>query len=220
MEVRVPSRGVLAVGLATYGLVGLVVALLLALVLGPLGSAGLDGLEAERTALVRLVGASSRTAETARLGLERADDGLAGTAEAAEETASFLVEMGAALDMMAAAMRVDILGAQPFAGAAEEVERAAERARLASEDLGRTAAAARLGAADLEQLGSDLAAVRTELEAVRSGLEAIEISSAAGEGVAGIRLLLVVLLGWLAVPAALSLWLGLRWWRHARERSG
>jgi hypothetical protein len=210
MEVRVPSRRAQAIALTAYGVVGLAVLVILAIVVLRSGTSALDALEAQQGAVVRLVEATDRMTATAEAGLQRASAGVARTADIADETAAFLGELAGSLDQMAGAMRFEIFGSQPLAGGAAGVERAAERARGAAEDLGVTATAARDGAADLEELTENLATVRDQLDSILSRLEAIDFDRLTA-GLAGLVTLLAVLLAWLAVPAVVSLWVGLRW---------
>jgi hypothetical protein len=65
-------------------------------------------------------------------------------------------------------------------------------------------------------LANDLAAMRTNIERVKSNLAGIDVGRW--------RWVTAAIIAWLAIPAILSLWLGLRWWqpavlRRARRRA-
>jgi hypothetical protein len=84
------------------------------------------------------------------------------------------------------------------------MDRVAAQSATVAADLEEAAGTVRLAAEDMAQLSVDLAAVRSDIDAIRARM--------AGPIDAGPwRLLLVATLLWIAIPAATSLWLGVRW---------
>jgi hypothetical protein len=113
-------------------------------------------------------------------------------------------ELAATMTSLSGSLRVSLLGSQPFAAAADDFDRTAERAAAVGADLALAAASVDLAADDIARLSSDLQDMRSELDGIRATVDD-RIESTAW------RLLLAAMLGWLAIPAAVSLALGLRW---------
>jgi len=207
------ARRRLGLGLAIHGAFGLVlVALAFLWIVGPLGGTdGPFGIDAQRARLVRVLSTTSTALGDAEVAVREAHRSLDSTGTAAGSAGGFMTELGGSLRELASALRVSILGSQPFARPADEFERVANRATALAADLDTTATSVRRGAGDLRTLADQLIAMRTELDATRAGLATpIEVN--------GWRVLASAVLVWLAVPAAFSLWLGLRWWRPAVPR--
>lgn len=195
--------GALLVGFGASGLV--LIGLALALVAGVLGDDdGPIGLEGQRQRLVGLLDASSTAMETAGAAAGDADDSLGSTATAARSTAGMMSELSTTLRELASSLRISILGSQPFAPAADDMERVATRAGTVAADLDSAARSVGLTAEDMTTLREDLFAMRRELDGIRTSL-------ARPIDTTGWRLLLGALLTWLAVPALASLALGARW---------
>jgi hypothetical protein len=193
--------------LTAYGAVGLLLlGLAMALVIGAFDDGrGPLGLEAQRRGLIELLDASNLALVDAEATARDADDGLSSTAAAARDGSRFVADLGLTLRNLAGSLRLSILGSQPFAGPADDFDRVAAQAAGVAADLEQAASSIALGSEDMRSLASDLAAMRGRIDRVRTNLAGID----AGRW----RWLAAAIVAWLAIPALLSLWLGLRWWQ-------
>lgn len=196
-------------GLAVYGAMSLgLILLLMILVVAPReGDDGLLGLDAQRRQLLSVIDASAtaiRDAETAARGV---DDTLVSTSSAAASAGTFMSGLATTMRELAASLRITIFGSQPFVGPADQFDQVAAQASRVAADLDLAAASIQLGAEDMVALADQLAAVRDEVVLVRARLE-----QPFDEG--PWRLVAVAILAWLVVPALVSLWVGVRWWRQ------
>jgi hypothetical protein len=177
----------IGMALTFYGLAGLaLLGFSIAFVLGAFdGGRGPLGLDATRRQLVELLDSSSQILAHAEVAARDADDSLAATGSAATSGSRFTADLGTTLRDLAASLRISILGSQPFSGPADGFDRVALEAAAVAVDFGRMRA----------QVNSARAGLADTLDAGRW------------------RLLGAAILAWLGVPALVSLWLGLRWWR-------
>jgi hypothetical protein len=212
-EDPIVGRHQVGMGLALYGALSLgLILILLFLVATPReGGDGPFGLEAQRRQLVRMMDASADAIGDAEVAARGVDGTLFSTGSAAASAGTFMTELATTLRGLAASLRISILGSQPFAGPADDFERVASQASRVALDLDLAATSARTGAADMVALADQLAAVRAEVRLMRGGFD-----EPFDEG--PWRLLAAVILAWLAVPAFVSLWVGLRWWRQGDPR--
>lgn len=208
-----PTRRRIGAALTAYGAIGIVLLGTAAILVAGLldGGRGPLGLEAERRQLIELLDATGRALRDAETATRDADDSLAATAVAAASGARFSADLGTTLRGLAASLRISILGNQPFAGAADDFDRVAGQASGVAADLDAAAASLRLGAEDMHVLADDLADMRAEVLRVRDGMkDLLQLDQW--------RFAAAAILAWLAVPAALSLVVGIRWWRPAMRR--
>ena len=205
-RVVVPTR-TLGAGLIVYGVVGLVLAAFLLLALGPLDLAGLGRIDTERQAVVELIAAGENTAADSRAAVERGASSVTAGAEAAEQSAEFTRQLASALRQLGDSLRVELFGSRPLESAAADVEEAAARADAAAVGLDRAATEARAGADGMTRLSSDLEAAAAQMTAVRAGLTGL---GGTGSTLAWLRIVLIGLVLWLAIPAAVCVWLGIR----------
>jgi hypothetical protein len=199
----------LGAGLAAHGALGLaLIAVLLANVAAPRdGGDGPFGLDAQRRQLLSIIDASADALGDAETAARRVDGTLLSTSSAAASAGTLMAELASTMRGLATSLRISIFGSQPFAGAADDFERVAAQAGRVAADLDLAAATVRLGASDMVVLADQLAAVRDEVRLLRGGLD-----EPLDEG--PWRLVAAAVLAWLSVPALLSMWLGLRWWRR------
>jgi hypothetical protein len=197
----------LATGLIVYGVVGLVLSAVLLAALGPGDLGGLGRIDAERQAVVDLLAGAETTALDSGAAVERAGSSIEAGADAADESAGFARQLASALRQLGAALRVDLFGSRPLEGAAGDIEGAADRADAAAAGLDRAASEARTGAAGMGSLAKDLTDASVELSAVREGLEGMGSLEAS---LTWLRVALIGLVLWLAVPALAAIWLGIR----------
>jgi hypothetical protein len=200
--------------LATFGAVGiLLVGTGFALVLGPVDPAqGPFGIEAQRRQLVAMLDQSGKAMDSAETAARDADGSLGQTATAAGSAATLMTDLARTMTSLASSLRISFLGTQPFAPAAADMDRVAAQAATVGTDLETAASSVRVAAEDMSALAAELGDMRTELTRIRTSLAGpVEIGPW--------RLLLIALLGWFAVPAAVSLWIGLHWLLPARART-
>ena len=196
---------------AAFGAAGLLLALILAIGLVRLVTTA-GSLAHEQDSLVQLTESSRAAALDGQAAAQRAEAGVAATADAAERAAGFVKELATALRETAASLRVDIFGSQPFAAAADRVASAADQADQTSTGLTEAANQARAGVTQLHAVTADLGRIADDMEGIGRGL-----SPGGGLDDASLAVLEIALLGllvWLAVPAACCLWLGWRLWRR------
>jgi hypothetical protein len=204
----------LGLALMLYGLIGLaILGAVLLFVVGPLGEPGGLGIDAGRDQVVRLLDASEDALADAELAARNADTGLVEAADAAGSAGGFMTELAGTMRELAASLRISIFGSQPFGPAADDFERVAASASNVATDLQTAATAVRLGGEDLSSLASELAAMQDEVVAMRTSVD-----TALAVDTSGWRLMAVVLVAWLAVPALVSLLVGYRLWRLSAVR--
>jgi hypothetical protein len=196
--------------LTAYGVIGLVLlGLTLAFVLGAFdGAGGPLGLEAQRSAMVQTLDATAVTLTDAEAAARDAGAALMSTSSAATDGSRFTADLGTTLRNLAASLRLTILGTQPFAGPADDMDRVAGQAGSVATDLEQAAASIGRGAVDMRSIAVDLAAMRARIDGMKTSLVAIDVGRW--------RWIAAAIVAWLAVPAAVSLWLGLRWWQPRR----
>ena len=202
------ARRRIGMALTFYGLAGLaLLGFSVAFVLGAFdGGRGPLGLDATRRQLVELLDSSSQILADTETAARDADGSLTAAGSAATSGSHFTADLGTTLHDLAASLRISILGSQPFAGPADGFDRVAGEASAVAADLDRAATSIGLGAGDMGSLAVDLGRMRAQVNSARAGLaDTLD----AGRW----RLLGAAILAWLAVPALVSLWLGLRWWR-------
>jgi hypothetical protein len=198
--------------LLAFGGIGLVLILataaLVAILLGQLDAAAssLSKGQAQLTAMLEPASSSLHDAATAA---GHAGASLSASEAAARDGATLTVQMAVAMDQMHALASVDILGARPFGAAAASFSELATRSRSLSASLTTTADSLAADTTDSAAVSADLDRLASQLDALRAGTEtAAPTDLDAGIGL--LRIVLLGLLGWLAVPAIASLWLGRR----------
>lgn len=211
------ARRRLGRALVAFGGIGLALLLatgiLVAITLGGIGDAA-TGLEQQRTELVAMLDPASTAIRDAANSAQRAGSSLGASAQAARDGASLTGELATSMDQMNALSTLDILGTRPFAGIGPSFSDLATRSRTLSASLTATADALVSNATDSATVGADLGQLADQLDGLRAsvGNPSPVATSAALDG---LRLLLLALLVWLALPAAASVWLGRRLLRPA-----
>jgi hypothetical protein len=212
--IRIPIRrgthGILGVGLIAYGLLGIgLISVALLFLGGRIAAAG--GTETGED-LNRTLQSSRDALREASAAVRGADTGLASAAVAAGSAGEMMGELSMSLRGLASALRISILGAQPFAGPAADFDRLADRASELGDDLEAVRASVSLAATDTSRLAQSIDRLELRMGDLQSSVDL-----ATADGFAAARLLLATLLLWLAVPAVISLWLGIRWSRPRRR---
>jgi hypothetical protein len=205
-------------GLVGFGIVGIVVTVILAVVwLGMLfAMQDLDErLEADREALAAALTSTSDLMDSTADAIESTTAAMGNVSVALDDAADLLGRLGQTTASLADALNVSILGQRPFAGAAEDLEEIAT-------DLDTFAGHAETLASDIDSLGPPLTQLASDLRTVEEsvGTLATRVDAFGGiEQLVGLvriyALLSAVLAAWLAVLAAGCIWAG----RHLRAAS-
>jgi hypothetical protein len=198
-------------GLVGFGVVGLVVTIILAVVwLGMLfAMQDLDDrLEADREALAGALTSTSDLMDSTADALEATTAAMGNVSVALDDAATLLDRLGRTTSGLADALNVSILGQRPFAGAAEDLEQIAT-------DLDTFAGHAETLASDVESLGPPLDQLAADLRTVEESVSALAVRVDQFGGVERLvglvriyALLSAVLAVWLAVLAAGCIWAG------------
>lgn len=215
VQFGLPRPAVAAI--AGFGAAGLLLVLVLIISLARLAATA-GSLANEQQALVRLTESSRAAALDGQAAAQRAEAGVTATADAADRASGFIRELATALRATAASFRVDVLGSQPFAAAADRVASAADQADQTASGLAEAADEARAGAIQLHSVTADLGRIADDMEGIGAGL-----APGGGLDATSLTILEIALGGllvWLAIPSTVCLWLGFRLWRRAGSRPG
>lgn len=195
--------------------------------LGPLETAARE-IERQRVELEAILTSASATLERAGSGASNAGASLRESAAAAREGAALTSDLAAAFDQLAAVSAVNVFGTRPFAELGAGFATVATRARTLSGNLAGTAAALTANEADAARMADDLRELARQLADLRTGIVADTPPSSsdappaaeAFEAIALVRIVLLGLLLWLALPALAATWIGWRWVRGERALRG
>ena len=203
-----------------YGLAG--IALLAATLLLTLASVGtVEGLARSLRdegpggvpARIAVVGSALDDARDALDGFEST---LGGTSDAAQSGERLSRRLATSLRRLSTALDVTILGTRPFAGVGTEFQSVASEADALADDLDSTSTSLELNRAALRGLATELGDLRDQLDALRGTMASPVAGGTTGglvpaaETFALSRLVLVLLLAWLALPATVAVALGIR----------
>jgi hypothetical protein len=220
--IRRSDRRRIGLGLLAFGItgIGLVVAALV-LVLGSLAAVGdaATGFDRQRADAVAMLAPASAALSDAANSASNASGSLTQAASAADRAASLTNRLADSFEGLAALGGFEILGARPFAGLDQQFAGVASDSRAVSLDLTATAVSLRSNVADSDSVAADLRTLATQLDRLEQSLgdTAAGSSGAAAMGLPILAAEIVVLglLLWMAVPAAIACWLG---WRLTRRR--
>jgi hypothetical protein len=198
-------RRLLAWVLILYGVMGLV------LVLG--GAAiGLDvTARVERLTATAdgTLEAAARSTDVAAEAFTNVEGSLSESQTSADAAADLARDASGTMASLAEAMELSVFGAQPLLPLATEFDASAEQASALAETLDRVAVSLGDTRTDVARIGTELAGLSAELGALR---DANDTSGTAPP----LRILVLLLLAWLLVPAAGGLLIGLSLLRPAR----
>jgi hypothetical protein len=196
----------------------------LALVLGSLSvlDDAVSGFERQRAEVVAVLGPASSALTDAATSATNAGTSLTETSEAAARAASLSSSLAESFDGLAALGTFDILGLRPFGALSGQFTAVGEQARTLSTDLAEAAAALGANRADSQAVADDLRSLANQLARLESSLQPIAASPAPNATVPLLLIRLVVLgmLAWFAVPALASTWIGWRLVRRGRPNTG
>lgn len=203
------GRRALGAGLLAYGIAGLVVLAVAAVVIGgtvdQLGAAG-NRVDEQRQALVETLRSTSATMRNASTGVGNVGQSLAAARTSADHAAGLARSLGGTLHDLSAAMHLDVFGTQPLAGLAGGFDNAAAQSDQLATDLADVTTALGQNATDLETSRQDLAALGGRIDVLVASVETA--SFGAGQEPLIVELVFLGLLVWLALPAAASLAIG------------
>jgi hypothetical protein len=209
------DRRRLGMGLVVYGALGILLLLLTAyLVAGSLGAIIDLGatIDRQRSALIASLDATSATLADVDRATANVTDNVRSGASAARDAASLTTDLASAMDELQAASGASFLGNRPFAALGDRFAEVGTRARAVSTSLGNLATTMDRDIGAIDSARTSLSAARNEVANLRGLLGGGTLSAQLG-AFALARVIVVGLLVWLAVPAAVSLaagWLLLR----------
>ena len=121
-----------------------------------------------------------------------------------------LSELSAAMREGSASLRISVFGQQPFVPLADSFARTAERADLAARSIGATEP-------QVQATRRSMAALSADLDSLAVALAQLRASGPSDAPVLALGVLLVGVIGWLAIAAAICLALGWRLLRTPAE---
>lgn len=191
-------RRLLAWALILYGVLGIV------LVLG--GAAiGLDVTSRVERLTATADGtleAASRSIDAAADAFSNVDGSLSESQASADAAAELARDASGTMASLARAMELSVFGAQPLLPLAGEFDASAEQASLLAETLDRVGLS-------LGDTRTDVSTIGAELDGLGAELTALREANGTGGTAPPLRLLILLLLAWLLVPAAGGLLVGL-----------
>jgi hypothetical protein len=207
----------LGLGLMTFGVTGLLLLLVTAmLLLGSLRSIGdaASGFERQRTEILAMLDPAASALSDAADSAAHAGSSLTAASDASRRGADLTSRLATSFESMAGLGAVDIFGTRPFAGVTAGFSDVAAQSRALSVDLASTADALATNVTDSQAVSTDLHSLADRLAQLEAELRASGgVTTSSGPPILAVELLFLALLLWLAVPAVASLWLG---WRLTR----
>jgi ABC-type transporter Mla subunit MlaD len=188
------------------------------LALGPqierLGAIG-STVETQRVSLAATLRDTSITLADASSGFSGFEQSLAQARASTDRAAALARDVSGTMSGIGRAMRLTVLGVQPFAELAPQFERASEQLQLLGTDLDGIGTAMTRNVGDVQRAGADLARVQRQVEQLAIAAETTRIPAGTGGDLAAIRLGAYALAAWLAGLALACLLLGIAIWRSA-----
>jgi hypothetical protein len=153
--------------------------------------------------------AAARSTRAAAESFTSIDSSLSEAGASADAAAVLAREAGATLDSLALAMQLSVFGAQPLISLADEFASSADQAVDLADQLDSVGGS-------LGDTRTDVAVIGVELDTLSRELEALEGSGAGDGGSPPLRLVIGLLLAWLAMPAVGAIVFGLALLRGTR----
>ncbi len=153
--------------------------------------------------------AAARSTRAAAASFTSIDSSLTEAGASADAASVLAREAGATLDSLALAMQLSVFGAQPLISLADEFASSADQADALADQLDSVGGS-------LGDTRTDVAVIGVELETLSRELEALEGAGGADGGSPPLRIMVGLLLAWLAVPAVGAIVFGLALLRGAR----
>jgi hypothetical protein len=196
--------------LSVFGLSGVVLVVLGLVAVSGLGAAGSPQAGAnDPGADVRAALRSSEaTLHEAAAAARSARTGLDAAADSAASAAALTTELSATMRALGAALRIQILGAQPFAPIAPSFDSVADEAAALATDLAAVQGAVGVSASEIAVLADRMDDLAVDVGRLRASTDSA-LDAALG-GLDGLRLVATGLLLWIGVAALACLWAGAR----------
>lgn len=206
----------LGLGLLAYGLAGLLLLAVAGAVIGgtiqQLSIAGATVSE-QRDALLGTLRATSLTMRNASSAVGNVGQSMTAAHTSADHAAGLARSMGDTLRGLSAAMNVQIFGTRPLAGLTSGFDDAAGQSDELAGDLDGLGTALAQNTTDLETSRKDLAALSERVDLLVAAVETTPFG--VGQEPLIAELVFVALLVWLAVPAGVSVAVGVALLRTA-----
>ena len=209
-----PLRGI-GLGLIAYGVIGLaIIGVALVVTVGAFAR-----LETVSDAVEAPVRSTARTLGDASNAFGRFAISLAEAQRSSIDAASLAHETSDTMAGLASAMSITIFGTQPFAQAAQGFEQVSDQLDGLGTDLEQVSDALGNNISDVDRTASNLRDVREEMDQLVAAFGGPAAEASAPGGVRAASLALYALLIWLAIPAVVSLLVGVVLLRYARAVS-
>jgi hypothetical protein len=153
--------------------------------------------------------AAARSTRAAAESFTSIDSSLSEAGASADAAAVLAREAGATLDSLAVAMQLSVFGAQPLISLADEFATSADQAVDLADQLDSVGGS-------LGETRTDVSVIGVELEILSHELEALQSSGTGDGGSPPLRLVIGLLLAWLAMPAVGAIVFGLALLRGLR----
>ncbi len=216
MEWREIDRRRLGTGLLVFGVVGVVLAGLIALALlgGAIAARSLDErLVADQDRIAASLTRLTLTMDTLALSTDHAGATLVTSRDAVTHASDLLGELSSASDELATALDVDILGTRPFASAAARIRDVATRTTTLQKDTAGLALNLDSNASDVAIMSAEIRALKTQTAELAGAVAGFDrIDQIVGLLIGGI-VLGGLLTAWVAMAAGACAWAG---WRLRR----
>jgi methyl-accepting chemotaxis protein len=207
------SRRRIGAALVAYGIVGTILAVLVAAA-GIFGAFRLDDalarIEAERAELAATVAAAADALARVSATFEASRPGLDRLTSMTGQLSTVAGDIGLAADDLASRMDVSVLGFQPFAGLGDRMSGIGDQMQSVASDLQGIGPAVSAVADGTAGISASLVTLQARLDAVAARIDALGPFDETGR-ILAVGLLLVVLLDlWLAIPALTAIVVGRR----------
>ena len=209
-----PLRGI-GIGLIAYGIIGLVI-IVVALIVTVGAFARLESLSDSVEGPIR---STARTLGDASSAFGRFAISLAEAQRSSIDAATLAHETSDTMAGLASAMSITIFGTQPFAEAARGFEQVSDQLDGLGTDLEQVSDALGHNISDVDRTASNLREVRDEMDGLVGTFGGAGEGASSPGGVRAASLALYALLIWLAIPAVVSLMVGVVVLRYARAVS-
>ncbi len=214
------ERQRMGTGLLAFGLVGLVLAAVVAagLIAGAVAARNLDDrLAADQARIVALLDQLVATMDRTAVSAGNASDTLATTGRTVESAAVMLDGLAIVADQLADSLDFSIFGQQPLAGAAVRFGEFAVQVRAVGENVDTLAANLGTNSGDVAALAADIDRLAGQVDAIAVRVADFDRTAELVDLLVAGILLLGLLVTWLAVGAAFTAWVGWRLRRTASE---
>jgi hypothetical protein len=209
---RLARRRRIAWAFIAYGVVGLLITVAsLATVVSALPA--IDALDRQRADIVRWLDLATKGIGDAELGMAHAGASLGSAAVSARSAATLSDDLATSMASLRDASGVSVLGSQPFGSLADDFDRVAVRSRALSSSMIALAGSLDADTADFATVSADAAALRLQIADLRDAV-ADNGSGGFGAPLGRVFAIVLLLLAWLALPAAASVVVGALWLRE------